>query len=313
MTSLSVDTKLFRIFNFHDFINSLETNTIWLGQASRMEDRNELFGIYFDLFGSEFGPMFEEQIAKTQQAFRKAQTHHYMTCWTRTQSNIALWSLYSPSRDAIQVCTTFGSIKLALDKHFKKYPFALAYKLPANNPTDLFMPPTYGDVDYVDFENRYSDLKNKCVRYFSERDAWFDEHCKSRLEEFAAGWVTKSKLIRERVFGKERHGGPLLKDHRYQHEREVRFILALKRRDGRSEEEYRKHPMAGLDDPSRHPEPEACPANIFIPFDQGNFLGIEADGRMDDWKFQAIKRILAKYGKDINKSDAFSQLNVGES
>ncbi len=310
LSNLPDSTKLFRIFNLFDFINSLETNTIRLSQVSRMEDPNELFGIYFDLLVSIFGPSCEEEIDNIQKEFSKAQTHHYMTSWTRTHSNIAVWSLYSPNRDAIQVCTTFGSLKKAIDKRYQDYPYTLAFKLPTNDPTDLFMPPTYGKVDYVNFEEQYSELKDKCVMYFDERDAYFKKNIAIGSEEAARDWSSQDDKIRQRIFGKSRHGGPLLKDHRYKHEEEVRFILNLKRRDGRSEEEYRNHRMAPLDDPAKTPDPEACPENIFVPFDSRDFFEIKADGRMDNWKFDVVKTILEKYNKSIKKSDAFSQLRI---
>lgn len=312
MNELSDDTPVFRIYNFFDLINTLNTNSIRLSQASRMEDANELFGVYFDLLRSVFGPQNLEQVDQTQAKFHASQAHHYMTCWTRVADNIALWSLYSPVKDAIQVQTTYGKLRDAISTHFQNNPYALAYKLPPNDPKDLFLPPNIGPVEYIDFKETYSTLKRQCEQYFDARDRFFDDQIASgtELARMGEGWPSRDDQIREQVFEEPRLGGPLLKDSRYQHEQEVRFVLSLKRRDARTEEEYKAHPMAGLDDPSRHPPSEECPPNIFVPFASSNLMNFQVDGRVEGYKFEAISNALAKFGIETTKSSAFRRIEI---
>ncbi len=87
-------------------------------------------------------------------------------------------------------------------------------------------------------------------------------------------------------------------------------MLSLKRRDSRTKEEYEAHPMASLDDPSRHPPKEGCPANLFLPFDSSNFSSFRVDGRVESYKFEAISNTLAKFGIKTTKSSAFCQIEI---
>ncbi len=181
MCELNDDTPIYRIYSFFDLINTLNTNSIRLSQASRMEDVNELFGIYFDVLRSAYGPQSAEQVRQIQAEFRKAQSHHYMTCWTRASENLAVWSLYSPGKDAIQVQTTYGKLREAIFAHFKKYPYSLAYNLQPNDPTDLLLPPKTGSVQYTDFMETYSSPAQQCAEFFDEKNRRLKEHIDSGL------------------------------------------------------------------------------------------------------------------------------------
>ena len=289
MPELSDDTNIFRIYSFFDLINTLYQGKIRLSQASRMEDQNELFGIYFDLFKSDFGPYSKESIPDIQTKFREAQSHHYLSCWTQTKDNIALWSLYSPNFDGIQVCITYGSLKTSIIQYWEQNGTHVSYSLPPNDPRDLFFVPQIGPVEYVDFEKEYQEILDCYDEYSQEKEQFFEASRQSQAlsanEESSDGlgkdvqkWVKTSAALRKRIFGQPKFKSSLLKDYRYSHEQEVRFVLSLYRRDGRSKEEYENHPMAGLDDPCRHPKPSDCPSNIHVPFAPENFISFEVDG-----------------------------------
>jgi len=312
MSELNDNTPIFRIFNLYDLINTLSTGTIRLSQASRMEDTNELFGVYFDLFSSQFGPQSNEHADQSQAKFRAAQSHHYMTCWTRVSDNIAVWSLYSPHKDAIQVQTTYGTLRKALLSHFKNYPYSLAYKLEPNDPTDLFLPPQIGSVEYVNFREVYSKLRKQCAAYFSERDRVFASKVAGggKSSKMTSELAEMDDEIRKRVFEEPLPSGPLLKDYRYKHEQEMRFVLKLTRRDERTIKQYEAHPLAGLDDPARHPKAEDCPPNIFVPFLSSNFSDFQVDGRIEAYKFDAISYALAKFGIEVTKNSAFREIEI---
>lgn len=319
MTELDDNEIIYRIYSLPDLINTLYSNTIRLSQAARMNDRNELFGIYFDLMRSEFGPTTVEQIPKTQREFRKAQTHHYMTCWTQTHDNIAVWSLYSPNKDAIQVSTTYGRLKNSIIKYYEDNSIFLSYNLEPNDPRDLFFIPEIGSVEYVDFVREYEILYSQYEKYFEEKDFFFKEHRVEReknsidfehISEDVTAWRNISKGIRKRIFGKSKDTGALLKDKRYEHEKEVRFVLSLYRRDACTKAEYEADPMAGLDDPARHPPPDECPHNIFVPFVNDGFLSFETDGRIEDWKFEAISHVLSSFGLTVEKNAVFEQIEI---
>lgn len=304
------DTPIFRIYNLFDLINTLSTSSIRLSQVSRMEDPNELFGVYFGLARSTFGPNSIDHLDQSQRKFRSAQSHHYMTCWTRVPQNIAVWSLYSPGRDAIQVRTTYGKLRKAMFAHFEAWPYALAYKLQPNDRTDLFLPPEVGPVNYIDFKETYSKLRRQFVDYYGEKERWFAENHKVGVEEIGEKWPQADDQIRARVFSEPQLSGPLLKDVRYQHEKEVRFVLKLQRRDGRTKEEYEAHPMAGLDHPARCPNFEDCPPNVFVPFASSDLDDFQVDGRIEGYKFEAIANALGKFGIDVKLSSAFHPIEI---
>jgi hypothetical protein len=307
MNELNDDTAIYRIFNFYDLVNTLSNNKIRLSQVSRMEDPNELFGVYFDLMCSAIGKLWTHNIDATQRDSYKAQSYHYVTCWTRVPDNIAVWSLYSPARDAIQVSTTYGKLRDAIKTHFEENSYALAYQLDPKDPKDLFRSPDVGAVKYVNFKHTYEKIKQQRAAYSKERDDWWDAQIAkegprpldklfTNFKEQTDAWMSQEKDVRARIFDEPRHSGPLLKDFRYQHEQEVRFVLQLCRRDGRTKEEYKAHPMAGLDEPVRFPKTEECPPNIFFPFTNANYSDIKVDGRIDEWKYEAMCKALSKFG-----------------
>lgn len=319
---LSDDTKIYRIFNLHDLINTISTNTIRLCQAANMDDSNELFGIYFDLMRSSFSMVTcVEDLDKQRGDFRKAQSHHYMTCWTQTHDNIAVWSLYSPNRDAVQVCTTYGQLRKAITEHARANSLGLSYSLEPNDPRDLYFEPQIGPVKYINFAEEFNSIKTQTQQYFEEQDAFYNSKAEQRKNADLKGdfdhitadveeWMKKDDAVRRSIFGKLEHSGALLKDNRYKHEEEVRFVASLYRRDGRTEDEYKAHPMAGLDHPARHPTPDSCPANVFFPFSSDNIIEFAVDGRIDDWKFEAINHFLSPLGRSVVKSRSFQEIEI---
>ncbi|NHF73987.1 hypothetical protein [Paracoccus xiamenensis] len=305
MNELADDTPIFRIYNIFDLINTLSTNSIRLSQVCRMEDPNELFGIYFRIARSMSPPFDAEHLDQSQREFRSAQSHHYMTCWTRVPQNIAVWSLYSPTRDAIQVRTTYGNLRRAMFAHFQAWPYAHAYKLQPNDQTDLFLPPAVGPVKYIDFEQAYSKIRRQLLEYNKEKEKWFLKNGGPEIEDIGEKWLQADGQIKASVFSEPLLSGPLLKDIRYQHEQEVRFVLQLQRRDGRTKDEYEAHPMAGLDHPARPPKIEDCPPNVFVPFAATELDDFQVDGRIESYKFEAISNALGRFGVDVKLNSAF--------
>lgn len=304
------DTPIFRIYNLFDLLNTLSANSIRLSQVSRMEDANELFGVYFGIARSIFGPRSVDHLDQSQRKFQIAQSHHYMTCWTRVPQNIAVWSLYSPGKDAVQVRTTYGKLRKAMFAHFDAWPYTLAYQLQPNDQTNLFLPPKVGPVKYIDFKETYSKLRKQCVDYYEEKERWFAKNNKIGPREIGDKWPQADDQIRALVFSEPRLSGPLLKDVRYQHEQEVRFVLELQRRDGRTKEEYEAHPLAGLNDPAGHPKVEDCPPNVFVPFTNSDLDDFQVDGRIEGYKFEAIENALGKFGIDVKLSSAFNPFEI---
>lgn len=313
MSEINDETKIYRIFNLYDLVNTLSEDKIRLGQASRMSDKNEMFGIYFDSLRSAFSPFTPESRDKLQNEFHLTQNFHYMSCWTRAPENIAVWSLYSPLGDAIQASTSYGKIKSAINKHYDFFGFAKAHKLEPNDPTDLFMPPYTGPVKYVDFHSEYLSIKEKFKKIDCKMEEWVGEwkgiDCNSHEDYIECFKERYDKLFSEEFGGSER-GGPLLKDEKYKHEEEVRFILSMTRRDGRTKEEYESHPFAGLDGPYRHPKPDLCPSNVFVDFDKENFIDFQVDGRIDDYKFKAIESIFLNFGFSVSRNKAFKRIEI---
>lgn len=324
MTDLPDDTKIYRIYSLPDLINTLHQGKIRLSQASRMKDKNELFGIYFTLIKSVFGAQSLDDIPKTQRQFHREQTHHYLTCWTQTHDNAAIWSLYSPNHDGIQVSTTYGALKSAVREHSDLKGLHVAYALEPNDPQDLFIPPQIGSVEYVDFEREYESIKKSFKIYFWEQGQYWKEwrktaeaigqECPKRREDnfysALSTWDSSDGERRERIFGELKNDGALLKDDRYAYEQEVRFVLSLCRRDSRTEEEYEAHPMAGLDGPYRHPKPEDCPPNIFVLYAPSNFLSFDVDGRMPDWQYETVQHILSPFDFSAGRSSVFSRIEI---
>lgn len=307
--NLNDSTKIYRIYQFHDLINTIKDGHLRLTQASNMEDPNELFGISFDLINSSFGPMTQDGIRETINEFSKAQSNHYLSCWTLVKDNIAVWSLYSKNYSGILVESTVGKLKEAIQEHCKIHSFANAYNLEPDDPSDLFYPGTLGLVKYIDFESQYEFIKNKRIEFLDALAKIFREQKGETNKQIH---LDNFKIAKEQTYGSDWKllNSELYKDHRYQHEKEYRAILQLTRRDGRTKAEYEADPMAGLDDPARAPAPDKCPQNIYIPIPNNYFDNLEMDGRLVNWKQKALVKVFGDLGYEVTSNSAFGKITV---
>ncbi|CAN7427428.1 hypothetical protein LJR231_002768 [Phyllobacterium sp. LjRoot231] len=308
--SLPDDTPIYRMFNLHDLITTIENKELRMAQALTMEDKNELIGEYLLTFNSIFGPMTRGQHQERISAHPQSQAVRHMTCWTMAPDNIAVWALYSREYEGILVRSTIGKLKAAIETFYIKRNFAIAYSLEPNDPRDLFYPPEIGRVVYVDFSEMFDrvveireNYENKIRVSAEEAGSWDDLDVLSALT-----WRDESsqELFRERGSSSLLSG--LLKDKRYEHEREFRAIIRLVRRDERTKTEYESHPLAGLDDPIRIPPPVECLPNIFIPIGPHFIDTLQMDGRLPAWRRVAVEILFKKFGYDITPSSAFNSI-----
>ena len=302
---ISDSTEIHRIVNFFDLISTVKSRRLRFSQVAMMADKNEFFGFYFGLINSDFGPLFDWQIDDTLRSYQEAKSHHYVSCWTRSPNDIAVWSLYSPSHDGIQITTQYGRVREAAERHAEKNSRRLSVDLDVGDASNLFTEPTCGPVDYIDFERTYAQIKANRIERFRKRDELVLQQLRDGVD------LRETRSDSDSLDQEQYPSGPLLKDFRYSHEKEVRFVLELWRRDDRPLEVFKSDPMEALDWPARPPQAKDCPSNVYVPFEPDSILKLEADTRMEDWKFDAISSVLSDYGLKISRSSAFEVIRIG--
>lgn len=70
-------------------------------QAIKMTDKNEAIGFYFSLLNSGF--YIEGDELGMRASLKNIQSATYITSWTHVAEDIALWSLYSPNYNGVQI------------------------------------------------------------------------------------------------------------------------------------------------------------------------------------------------------------------
>lgn len=288
-------SSIYRILDLHDLVNMLESNELRLRQAIKMTDKNEAIGFYFGLLTSSF--YIEGDEKGMRDSLLSIQSSTYITSWSHVDEDIALWSLYSQNYNGVQIEADFKQLEVIFQKYFLDNIYSMAYNLTPNDPRVLIREQQFGNVGYSNLQDDYTKYTILRKEY---AELCFENYERDNFNDITANWRAEkfSKFDHSRRY--------LIKDNRYKHEKEVRGILQICKRDERTPEEYEAHPMAGLDSPTKLMPPQECQENIYIPLPKGFIKSIKLDSRLPNWKLKAARKILNKYGIEIGVSSAFS-------
>ena len=214
------------------FLVDLVTGDIekYLVSHGKMSDKNELIGYFFNMLtsGLTLGN-YKNNIPEDHKYFKSAT---YLTSWSFTEDDIALWSLYSHEGMGVQIKANFEELKNALHDFTFKNLYSKAYNLEPNDPQILIRAFQFGNVKYKNIQDefeRYSSKNKELTRFSSEN---YDK------ENFSELLQAKRAELEFTNFDPRKHY--LIKDNRYKHEKEIRGVLQICRRDGRTAEEYNR-------------------------------------------------------------------------
>ena len=258
-----------------------------------MEDRNEAIVSVLD---SELAAAFvgsELDLLQTRNRHKMVMRSGYISCWTRSPENIAVWSIYSPNKDRVMVRTTVGKLKAALDD-LDESSLGLSENILLKNK----------DVSSVDYVNLH-ELK---VRWSRKAEDMREAKKKDSLAGILDGTrPAEATQLRKLRYSEDLHYPYLRKDKRYMHEREVRAVFELKARAEPATERPELEAMPFL---SRGETPiceqDKVPKQIEIPIGEEFIEDILLDGRMVHWQREAVEFVLRKFDRTAKVSRAFS-------
>lgn len=291
--------KLYRIIDFFELIQTLQTGKFRIPNAQRFTDPNELIGMLFStLSNPRFAPLTEsgvKDLIRSQDCLRQS---HYISCWTRNRDSIAMWEIYSPGRISVQIEADKDEIAANLTKFADEHSFVNAHHKPADHPETYFYPLDIGECNYDDLQAVHDRLKERTRILSEQATSLIIEGNNDAFREHYEQACDQASDRRHELF--------LLKDRAYAHENEVRFSLRAVRRNGRRYEECEKDfGFILFDTHLRLATREEAGANIFAEFPSHLIKHVYLDGRAPEWQINAQKTLLEGHGFGISQSHAY--------
>jgi hypothetical protein len=291
------DPILYRIIDFIELLELATAGKLRVSSSAMFSDVNELVGQLLALLGdASFHPLSDNGMQRKVEAHQKSKEAFFVSSWTKTKDSIAMWELYSPQKQSVQIGVRQSKIKKAFDRFSNESSFALGHKSNPNDGRVLFYPPIAGNCEYVNYSQMLDLVKEKYSKMESE------------LEKFEVGSAAFSQRFSE--LNKERlldvGKAVLFKDEAYSYENEYRFSLRAVTRNDRDYEECRKDPFFILTDSHlRSVNASDVGSNIFIPFESDQIDEVWLDGRIPSWKRVTIDRLLRDVGFQPQQSLAY--------
>ena len=292
---LSESEEIFRVISFYELIGILHNKRLRFACVDTMEDRNEAIASVLDselaaaFNGAEFDP------SNALNRHKKNMLGGFISCWTRSPANIAVWSVYSQNRDRVMVRTTIRKLRAALD-HIDQNLLELGENI-------LVSKTNVSGVDYVNL----NDLKSRWSQMAKDmRDAREVDSKAGIIDGTENAVAAQLRLLKSNF--RDLAEPYLKKDERYDYEREVRALFELK---ARKEEGSEGFDAGEIDFSSRTraiEEQDNVPKQIEIPIGEDFIEEILLDGQMSDWQKDAIKCVLSKFDRTAKVSRAFSSL-----
>ena len=108
------DFPIYRIMSIYEFYELYVNHRLKLTLFALQKDKNDgIEHLLKDFIFNTIGYVEKENIPKKLETIRN---NNYMTCWTQNPESIAMWSLYSPNKEAIRVKTTKQKLRNCLLK-----------------------------------------------------------------------------------------------------------------------------------------------------------------------------------------------------
>lgn len=129
------DMVIYRFVSFFELYSLIKEGKLRLTSLHKMDDKNE--GVGKILRSLELSPVLRRE----RQEQKITQHMTYISCWTTTPDNIAMWLLYSSSQESIRIKTTVSKLYSAI----KKINYAVH--------DSMNYSPSYKDVFCLEYKN----------------------------------------------------------------------------------------------------------------------------------------------------------------
>jgi DNA-binding transcriptional ArsR family regulator len=294
------DPILYRIIDYFELIETLESGKLRVSSAANFSDRNELTGLILQtLDDPHFHPTTDAEMAHLVDQQQASLHSYFVSCWTETRDSIAMWELYSPSRSAVQVGVRKSVIQQAFHKHFQLSSFAKAHQTPPDDGQIYFYPPVVGPCEYTQFDRTLGAIQ--------ERYTEFNSRVGKLLEE---GGDSFTKAYREFADAKSvvADSALLIKDAAYDFEREFRFILPAVTRNSLEYADCAARVFQILFAYHfRQLSNEDKIQNIYVDLDISNISEIYLDARCPPWTRATQARLLNEKGYSSEISSVYGR------
>jgi hypothetical protein len=295
--------KIYRIVNFFDLFNILNSNKLRITKQSVFDDQNEGLGHVLNLQTSIYTRHSYRSIDELINAHKKSLYSTYVSCWTLKQDSIALWTLYSNDQSSIRIRTSVLKLRKCL-KVFNDEKGIGNYSGPLDGKELIAQYTELGEAKYVDFFKLRNELRDK----FSE----FDNSLSTKGNNDSGYFNSKEFYDDFYRFNESimHSDSTFLKDEAYSHEEEIRGVIHCGVRSGRSIEEVREDPMKSL---IYSVDDDVLPDHIHVSVESDFIEEICFDPRLPAYKLDVFKSILSQYELNITTSNAFGYaLEQGE-
>ncbi|WP_170547316.1 hypothetical protein [Ruegeria arenilitoris] len=291
------DPILYRVMDFFEVVDLGAKKNLRISNASRFSDTNELIGVFLGVLEE---PSFHHLNRKAFEDLRsyhsRLKEQYFISSWTKSRDNIAIWELYSRNSDAIQIGVRKSALEAILGDYCHERSFALAHGAEASDGRALFYPLKSSSCDYVQFSDELGRIRLRYQKFSRDFDA--------NLGDQDAATEVYQEFSKERALDLLRL--PFLKDRAYQHEEEHRFVLCGVTRNDRSYEECKEDKFFELFDTHIRPlRREDVGENIFVPVDPKIIEEVWIDGRCPPWKRDIQMALLKELGLDASVSPAY--------
>lgn len=297
--------SIYRIISFFELLQTLRSGKLRVSSAKQFTDPNEMVGYLFATLASPmWTPGTPEGLKRAQDEIDVVRESNYVSCWTRAKDSIAMWEIYSPHQNAVQIEVIEDDIRDIFQAHCESAPWVEAHGKPPGWDKTLFYPPEIGDCRYEDLENLANAMKAKTREAAAKAAAAFDGR------ELPDAYPDFRKAYDEANNNKDHSHNALffVKDEAYRHEQEIRFCLHAMRRNSLDYEECKNHPMFSMTDPHIDSSTiEQTGLNIYLDFPKSTVKHVWLDGRCPAWLVALQTELLAEHGIQATQSKAYGK------
>ncbi|WP_125993364.1 DUF2971 domain-containing protein [Sphingomonas sp. S-NIH.Pt15_0812] len=297
--------SIYRIISFFELLQTLRSGKLRVSSAKQFTDPNEMIGYLFATLASPmWTPYTPDGLQRAQKEADAVRESWYVSCWTRVRDSIAMWEIYSPHENSVQIEVDEHRIREIFNDHFAKAKWVEAHGTPPNWDKTLFHPPKIVDCRYEDLEELADKIKTRTREAYERSSAAFDG--RTMEEAFPDFQKVYDEINDDPAYD---HVALFsVKDEAYRHEQEIRFCLHAVRRNNLDYQECTKHPMFSMNEGHISPSTiEQCGANIYVDFPRDIIKQIWIDGRCPDWLANLQAELLSELGVKATKSKAYGR------
>lgn len=113
---------IYRFVNFFDLYKLIKEKKLRFTSLYQLDDKNE--GLGQILRSLELSLAFHINPTNLKNIeYPRIKHATYVSCWTKTPDDIAMWMLYSPDKAGIRIKTSVAKLYAVIEAYKKKYPF----------------------------------------------------------------------------------------------------------------------------------------------------------------------------------------------